>query len=574
MRRRYAGVAALVAALSIGLVGAPSASADASTAVVSGTVTDQQSGLPVAGVDVTFQKTDETAVRVAATTDASGIYTVDVPAGSYRASFAKLGGGADAYWTSYYPGTYDRYAASLIAVVAGTDKTGVDIAVPKAGGISGRVTLGGKPIKAASIELWNDVAHLPAVKVTNGTYSAFPLPVGSYRVRLVADQNDAFLTTFLGNTVREPDAKVTTVDPGERVTNANIAAKAGATVKGKVTDSRGKPLKGRAVRAQNLTRYGSGEAVTDAKGAYVIRGLASGKVQVAIYSTRHWNTAIASTTVQAVQGKTLAAKTLVQRAPSSITGTIAVKSGSIRYLSVSLLDSKKALVDTHSPRANGAITFTDLPAGRYTVVINGANTAAKVTVKSGQKVSFGKLTRGKQSTLKGVVRNPDGTLASSGRVSLVDAYGRAAGEAHVTAKGTYSILGLVRGKYTVRADRFGLSDDVHFAGTTTLAVKAGHGATTSIKVKLSGTLTGVVKNAKGKPVPGIEVYSAPGFYDDNDEWGSDRTDSSGKYVVKGLPAGTRRVWFHDNYVGGYLTATKTATVVAGKTTKVSTLTLR
>jgi hypothetical protein len=577
MRRRYAGIAALVATLAIGLVGAPSASADTSTelAVVSGTVTDQQSGLPIAGVDVTFQKTDERAVRVAATTDASGQYTVDVPAGNYEATFAKLSpAGTDAYWTSYYPGTYNRGDASNIVVVGGTDRAGMDVALPKAGGISGTVSLAGKPIKSASVELWNDMAYLPAVKVTNGTYSAFPLPVGSYRVRLVAYQDDAFLTTFLGNTVREPDAKVITVEPGESATNVNIAAKAGATVKGKVTDSKGRPIKGRAVRAQNLTRYGWGEAVTDANGAYVIHGMATGKVQVAIYSPRRWYIPLVSTTVQAVQGKTLAAKTLVQRAPSTITGSVAVKSGTTRYLTVSLLDSEKRTVDTHSPRAKGRITFTDLPAGRYTVVISGANTATKVTVKSGQKVSFGKLTRGKQSTLKGVVRKPDGTLASSGRVSLVDAYGASAGYANVTAKGTYSILGLVRGKYTVRADRFGLSDDVHFAGTTTLAVKAGHGATASIKVKPSGTLTGVVKNAQGKPVAGIEAYGAPGFYDDNDEWGSSWTDSTGKYVVKGLPAGTRRVWFRDNYVGGYLTATKTATVVAGKTTKVSTLTLR
>ena len=110
MARTNTGAVALVAALALALVGAPAASADTGADVgtelvtLSGTVTDMQTGLPIADVDIHMYDTDEDGVRVDTHTDASGVYAVQVPPSDYYISFVKLGApGDDAYLRYYYP---------------------------------------------------------------------------------------------------------------------------------------------------------------------------------------------------------------------------------------------------------------------------------------------------------------------------------------------------------------------------------------------------------------------------------------------------------------------------------------
>jgi hypothetical protein len=199
-----------------------------------------------------------------------------------------------------------------------------------------------------------------------------------------------------------------------------------------------------------------------------------------------------------------------------------------------------------------------VPAGTYTVAIDGANTVKKVSVKSGKKASFGKLVRGKESTLKGYVRTPSGKAVANAWVSLVDSYGTAAGYTSTNAKGAYSLKGLVKGKYTVQG---GPSASTYAPGITTFTVKAGKGATKTVKLKTGGTIKGVVRNSKGKPVAGIAVYAGSSYA---------VTNTKGAYVLKGVTAGTTQVTFSDQYVGGYRNATKTIKAKAGKTVTLAT----
>ncbi|MEN0129062.1 MAG: carboxypeptidase-like regulatory domain-containing protein [Brevundimonas sp.] len=521
---------------------------------VVGKVTDKQSGSPIADVNVSLGAWDGGDYGYG-TTRADGVYVAYVPAGTYRLTFEKYVSGSYVYTPSYYPGTPDYTKASKITVTAGQDKAGLNIALTKPGKVSGKATYAGKPIKSAYVEIANTNAYNSATTTSTGTFTT-QVTAGSYAVKVQPDQTDSFLSTYFGGTVRKPDAKIIKVGAGASITGVNIAAKAGAIIKGVVKDSKGKPAKGVAVSGVNLTRAGWSYATTDAKGAYVLRGLATGKVQL----TSDRSGAHAEATISAVQGKTVTAKTLVIKYPGTATiyGTIAVKSGALASASVSLLDSKKFGVDYAVP-TKGKVTFSHLRAGTYTVVLDGANTVKKITVKSGQKVSFGKLTRGKQSVVKGYVRTPSGKAVANAWVWLVDSYGSNAGYATTNAKGVYSIKGLVKGKYTIQATP---TSGTYTTGATTFTVLAGKGATKTVKVKTGGTIKGVVKNSKGKPVAGISVSAGGAFAE---------TNAKGAYVLKGVAAGKTQVVIADQYVGGYHNALRTTTVKVGKTVTLTTV---
>jgi hypothetical protein len=527
---------------------------------VTGKVTDKQTGAAIADASIWLGSWSGDSYGYG-NTDAAGVYLALVPAGYYRVSFVKYGTGSDYVYTpSYYPGTPDYSKAAKVTVVAGTDKGGVSIALSKPGKVAGKVTYAGNPVKSAAVSVSKASSFGGSSTTTStGTYAA-QAPAGTYKVSVRPNENDSFLQTFYGGTVRMPDAKNVTLLAGKTVTGVNITAKAGATVKGVVKNSAGTVLKGIPVYGSNATRSGWATATTNASGVYVLRGLASGSVQV---SAEHGD-ARGQVTVTAAQGKTVAAKTVVLRYAgyASITGTIAVKSGGLRETDVTLLNSKKVGVAWARPTATGAVRFAHLAAGTYTVVIDGSNTAKKLTITSGQKASFGKLTRGTKTTVRGYVRTPSGKALAGAWVSLFDSYGTWAGEASTNASGYYAIKGLVKGTYTVQASD---NQPRYAPSRSTFTMVAGTTVSKSLKLKTAGILKGVVKNAAGKPVAGVSVNAVGSFA---------VTNSSGVYVLKGVPAGATALSFYDPWVGGYRQATKSATATAGSTVTVSTVVVR
>ena len=521
----------------------------AGTVALFGTVTDEQSGAPIADADVALTAWGEGEAEYGeASTGPDGTYATFVGVGEYRVTYSASG-----YWQKV-PGK--------VTATAGKDVT-LNVALAKPSGVSGRVTFAGRPIASHLVHVANEAIYTSVETTANGTFMS-PVPAGSYTVSISRHSDDPFLTTFFGGTVREPDAKSIKTTNGKPAGGVNISAKADATIKGVVKDSKGKPMKGASVYASNLNRAGKGHTTTNAEGAYVLHGLATGKVKV---TADHSDGAVATTTVSAIQGKTRTAKTLVPHylGTATITGTIAVKNGRVRMVDMTLTNSKNVEVGYGLVTKSGKVTFAHVPAGTYTVAIGGANTATKVTVKSGKTASFGKLVRGKQSTVKGYVRTPSGKAAKNVRVTLVDSYGTEADTTSTDDTGAYSIKGLVKGKYTLQAEPIVAGTDA--IGTTSFTVKAGNGATKTIKLTAGATLKGFVRNSKGEPVAGIRVsISENGRYVE--------TNAEGAYVVTGAAAGTVQVSFHDPYTGGYRDATKSIKVKAGKMVKLPTVRVR
>ena len=532
----------------------------AGTQVIAGKVTDKSSGAGLASASVSASAWSGSGSGGYGTSGSDGTYAVLVPAGAYRVSFYASSGG---YLYSYYPGTTDYSAAKKVTVASGKDVKGINAALVKPGKLTGKVTYAGKPVAGISVyaSSTDNVSGGFGTTSATGAYTTTVNP-GTYTLGIYRKPTSPFLSTYYGGTVRAPDAKKVSVGSGKTLTGISIAAKAGATLKGVVKSSSGKPVKGAGVYAYNTTRTGYASATTNAKGAYVLHGLASGKVTVtanaphgATYGTKN---------ATASQGKTRTVRAIVLKSPGTATikGKVAVKSGKVIDTTAVLLTSKKAYAGQVTPTTKGVVTFKNVPAGTYTVVLSGTNLSTKVTVKAKKTASFGKLTRPKLTTVKGTVKSPKGTLVPRASVSLYDSFGTYAGSTSTNSKGAYSIKGLVKGKYTVTAYD---NDGLYVSASTSFTAKSGKNVTKALKLKTGGTLKGVVKNARGKPVAGVNVSTSDGYA---------VTNAQGAYVIKGVAAGRTTVSFSDPYVGGYLYASKSATVKAGKTASVATVKLK
>jgi len=525
----------------------------AGSQLVRGKVTDT-AGKALADIDVSVYPTTS-GTSGWAHTAADGSYAAVVKSGSYHVSVGHWDTASSTYdyGTLYYPNTYSYSKAGTVKVTTAKDVTLSTVKVAKNGKVSGKITAAGKAAASASVRL--DATNGASGYATTSSTGAFTIsvPPGTYTAQTYPATGASWLPTYAGNTVREPDSTPVKVTSGG-ATTVNIAAVAGASIQGKVVDKAGKAVKGVAVNATNTTRAGYGYATTDASGHYVLRGLATGPVQVSVSNGAYNNT----TTVAAVQGKTVTAKTLSTKAPSGgVSVTAKVSSGKVTAVDVVLLDAKKHLYDSRTPSTSGKVTFSHLPKGTYYVSIAGTNVAKKVTVST-KTVSAGTIKAAKFTSVTGKVTTSGGKLAAGARVYLYDAYGTYAAAGTVSSKGTYSLKHVVSGSYTLAVYPKSSSDAPVVAKVT---VKKGHTLTKNVRFVRAGTLAGYVKNSKGKAVAGITVYGGG--------WAS--TSATGRFSVPSNTPGTVLLQVYDPYTGGYRNKSVAATAKAGKTVTVKTI---
>jgi len=495
---------------------------------VSGTVRDALTHSPVRSAQVAFHGPVSSDV---ASTDVDGRYTLVVSAGRNDVEMMD-----------------QLYLAAPRRDVQVNRDMVVDGSLYALSTVSGRITLGG----AGFAGTVNRNGAAVATASSSGAYST-TVDAGT-SVLSVPSDGKRYFTTYAGNTVRKPDARKTSVPLGRSVAHVDIALVRSATISGTVVDRKGKPARHVTIEAVNLGRTGTAQATTDSKGRYTLRGLASGKVLLYVSGGTQALPAYGQRTVTATQGKTLTGAKVTLSSDAVVYGKIKTTGSKVTRQDVSLKDSHGEYYGTFRPDAQGWVGFAALPAGTYYVHVDGSNVRKKVTVKAHRQVSFGTITRGRQVTVKGVVRTAAGKPAKSALVSVADSHGMVYATVRTNSHGVYSAKA-VSGKYTVTAiARSGTDAPARMS----LTVKKGKSAKKNLRLARGATIRGKVLNSHGRPAIGVRVETPDGRHA--------TTSTAGTYTITGARAGrTTLIVWDPSYVGGYRSTTTTATAKAGKT---------
>jgi len=233
---------------------------------ISGRVTDAVSGLPLQNITVAAATTDGGMYGWSAVTDANGNYHIitNLATGTYNV-------------VALLPEGYIMKTVDGIAVTAGVEVKGVNLALERSGIISGRVTAtpSGAPLGNATVTAASEDGQYVGFTQTNAT--------GHYRISSGLGTGTYTVTAIYSLTNIGQVADVDVVADSE-TPNTNIAIPVSppppsGMISGKVTDASGRPITNALVTAQSPA--GSGQAHTNRDGDYVISsGLGTGTYTV------------------------------------------------------------------------------------------------------------------------------------------------------------------------------------------------------------------------------------------------------------------------------------------------------
>ncbi len=449
--------------------------------------------------------------------------------------------------------------------VAGKDVTGLEWEVDPGAAIRGRVlTKSGEPIARAEVvgrsaggrgrgEYRMDTSR------ADGRFEIEGLRPGQYRLNAETDQ-----------AVMPLDPPVVDIAAGA-VVDKDIVLEDSGSVKGLVVDERGSPIANVTVDAWPLIRETSwrdNSSVTDAAGAFELKGLRPGDYRVA--ARRGWGDMLRKpgTTDDTMDFDKVSVKL---GAPASVKLVVSSETGVIRgavvtadgnpvgdaFLS-SARESDAAGAaggtvretrgwgwgDTDKPvltGTDGSFTIDRLAAGKYTIRAyrKGGGEAVAEHVEPGATV---KMIIKATGSIEGTVRAGDGSaIAEDLSIQIQDLEtGLSREESLFRTGGRYAVRDLPAGHYTVTATASG--------GSAKVEVDLRDGETkTGVDISLDAlvTLTGrVVKLGTTTPVSGMrmsaERESGNGrrYIMNNDSEDRDHiTDDQGRFTIKKAPKG-------------------------------------
>jgi hypothetical protein len=183
--------------------------------IISGTVTDSVTGLPVANTSVAVLRTSDFGAAASALTDGAGNYATSVPTGTYY------------LYRLNYSGTYaDGFhgAPTTVTVTDGATNDVDPTMVPLRGSFSGTVTdqATGAALAGVAVYAIGPNGLVGGTSTSGGgTYTLANLPVGTYRA-VFLDQRGRRLAEYWNNS---PDfAGATPFNVTAGTTTPNISA--------------------------------------------------------------------------------------------------------------------------------------------------------------------------------------------------------------------------------------------------------------------------------------------------------------------------------------------------------------
>jgi len=239
---------------------------------ISGRVTDAVSGLPLQNIMIVASPAGGGTYGWPTVTDANGNYSIitNLATGTYNV-------------TAMLPEGHVMKSVDEIAVTAGVEVTGIDLALERSGIISGRVTAtpSGSPLENATVTAVSEDGKYVGYTQTNAT--------GYYRMSSGLGTGTYTVTAFYGIGFGFGQVTDVNVVAGAETSGVDIAIAVSppppsGIIAGKVTDISNNPIVGALVTAQGPA--GFGEADTDENGEYIISsGLGTGTYTVIASAT-------------------------------------------------------------------------------------------------------------------------------------------------------------------------------------------------------------------------------------------------------------------------------------------------
>ena len=287
--------------------------------------------------------------------------------------------------------------------------------------------------------------------------------------------------------------------------------------------------------------------MTGPDGSFEFTRLDPGEYTITVRKEGYTNT---TQKVTVISGKVVTVDIVLKHAYGDLKGTVSDENGFIESCQVSLSPGGQTIMTG----ANGTFEFSKLTPGDYTVTFKKEGYTDKsetVTVVAGKTTDISAVLQYAYGDIKGTVKDENGFVENC-IVSLAPG-----GKSVATgANGTFEFSKLTPGEYTITFRKEGYTDK-----SQVVTVIAGKTINVDVIIGNSyGDIKGTVKDEKGL-LENCQVSLSPGSQ-------TVMTGANGTFEFSKLAPGSYTVTFKKE---GYTDKSETVTVVAGKTTDISTV---
>lgn len=584
----------------------------AKAAQISGKVTGIASAA-LRGIQVEAHLPSGEMVGNYAETDAQGNYTVRaLPAGSYKLYFNASNSLSGSYLSQWYNQRTTLDEATAVVVGNAASKTGVNVTLSAGSSLTGRVVDDqGAAIRGVTVQAYDradgDVVSTATTDFA-GIYTLHTLSdARAYSLQFVAEYVDSgsYFDSWYGVSGAFDmlsSASFTPPTASTRVAGevADQVLATAASIRGRVVNAEGQPLRGARVEAHssyNANEGARGQAETDANGVYTIRGIDAGSykffvdasnVRSATYLSE-WAGSAPGTSFDDATDFVIVGRTLLQpgdvvatKAAKIIGNVVSATGTALAGVFVEAFSSvdEYASVSFTQTDASGKFVIDGLPAGSYKLRLDPRQnrtgsyrmgwahvretfaTATVYTLATGAITELVDTEVLSGASISGkVIGATDKKAIANVRVTAYEAAGNQTwmGDGYTDAAGNYVIRGLPAGSYRVEFDgndETPLSYLIGWFGSTftregaTVLKLASQQVKTAVNYSLvrAATVTGRVVDDFGNPIEGVfaSAYKAGagGLF----MGVTARTDAQGNYVLKGVPIGGAKIWFNGSYL--------------------------
>jgi len=544
---------------------------------------------------------DDTVVAATAVTNAAGAYTLpNLGPNDYTLGFESAPNAAIKYVAEYYDNQYSLWDADPIEVQPGVILAGKNVELVRASSISGVISAwdaqsvqGDFEVTACVLEQYDYVDCWSGFGETsygaNGSFTVGQLPPGSYSLAVVYNGPENYQDEYFSNARTSRTTTTFVVPAGSTITGKNITLDKGATFTG-TTTFRGSPAVGVSVDVDNDSDLiGRRSTTTDSEGDYTLTGLIPGRHLINADPSYSDN---AEDAIGQFYGgfSSQEGVRVLAAPPATVTGLDIdlVEGGTVTGMVTGLgggpIAANVTLEDEYSPTANagyeendgsdesGQYTIHNVRPGTYRLSFSADDgttryltqwyggapagderLAGTITVTSaGTTTANIQLTPG--GSITGVIIGSEDEPIEGANVSVAprgkDFEDDWVANAESDDTGAFIVPGLASGVYDVRIDR-GWSD-TSFAKkvVSTVTVTAGAAPTSlgTIATASGSTISGRLLSSTGVPLKDASVSAF--VIDDTGRQllvgESDYSDSSGRFTVQSLPAGT--IYLRSDYI--------------------------